>query len=210
MIRNRSVRLAPRTAVTIILLPWVISGCSFAFVNRPPPGDGPLQPGQTCTTSRLWPILDGLGVLTWAGAVAAPADDLIWGTPESKALAVGAGIASGIGSYIGFKKTGECRRRMARTFEARLAMEAKRRRGAMAERPFVIVHDFQGKDLPDRLWSHWKPIDLSPARPIWWRARLQLPGTLEAAFADPLTYRTVSRQLARWPEWLTREVDAAH
>jgi hypothetical protein len=103
---------------------WVLatclSGCSFAFVNGPPPHHEQL-PAFDCTESRVAPVLDTLfAVLQVANfALAAGSTDQQWsddfnGKPpfnRGPAVPLYAALAAvgTVSAYYGYSKTGDCR-----------------------------------------------------------------------------------------------------
>jgi hypothetical protein len=99
--------------VATLILTSLTGGCSFAFVNGPPPNHRQL-PFFGCTSSNTIPTLDvAAGALSLLDAVAA-------GTGGSGSTATGSGKADlitfaagaallGASAAYGYKKTAECR-----------------------------------------------------------------------------------------------------
>ena len=98
---------------TLLIAACSLPGCSFFFVQPPPPEPmWPRMPDASCTTSRFWPAIDavtalaqlGQGVLVdpfgTSGRSAATTDEKI---------ATGVGFALwGISAVVGFARTGRC------------------------------------------------------------------------------------------------------
>ena len=99
--------------VATLILTSATGGCSFAFVNGPPPNHRQL-PFFDCTASNTLPTLDLVaGALSLLDAVAAGTDGSgSTATGSGKAdlitFAVGAALLGASAAY-GYKKTGECR-----------------------------------------------------------------------------------------------------
>ena len=103
--------------IAIVVLAGQLAGCSFFLVHAPPAG----QPQKEieskgkdkfdCTSSRTVPWIDavGGGLMTLNFLLALGPED----PPFSRAIALpvyGAiAAAYGISTYVGFKRTGECR-----------------------------------------------------------------------------------------------------
>jgi len=104
----------------VIVIGVLLGGCSFAFVNGPPPQHQQL-PYFDCTSSRVAPVLDtiftALQVLNVGLAVSdndAEWEDRFGGDApiaRKPSIALYAGLAAlgAAGAYYGFTKTGECR-----------------------------------------------------------------------------------------------------
>lgn len=99
------------------------TGCSAIFLNKPPPGDGPLPLGS-CTMSKTAPIFDVIGTANYGIPALLPDDDL-----DELGLPTGAGArvfwiaaAGGLAwsAASGFKATSECRRRQLMSEQALL------------------------------------------------------------------------------------------
>ncbi len=100
----------------------LLSGCSFVFVNGPPPGDGPLPRG-TCTTSTAAPTLDAAGAALWGllGGVAVFGDESDSDFVTNEAVAVVSLLIAGAYTYPavrGFRATSECRERQSMSEQA--------------------------------------------------------------------------------------------
>ena len=103
----------------------LLSGCSMALVDRPPPGDGPLARG-TCSTSAMAPVLDLSGAAFWgfAGGVnlaAGLSDERETGHVTHEATGVAALLIAGVYTYSavgGFKRTSACRERQSLSEQA--------------------------------------------------------------------------------------------
>ncbi len=111
-----------RRACVVIGSAFLLSGCSVFFLNRPPPGDGPL-PTDSCTTSRAAPILDAVGAAAYTTLVFLPDEDREnLGFRKTGILnrLVAASSALGMASFAvtGFKSTSECRRRQLMSEQA--------------------------------------------------------------------------------------------
>lgn len=108
--------------VTMLLLPVLAAscfGCSFAFVTGPPsePPSDPREPVPECTTSVLFPLLDGAaatisGMLVVAHATSDQNSASWYGEVEPEtAMWISAAqfAAFGAGSVYGFIQTSRCR-----------------------------------------------------------------------------------------------------
>ncbi|WP_423929634.1 hypothetical protein [Candidatus Palauibacter sp.] len=99
----------------------LLSGCSVIFLNKPPPGDGPLPTGS-CTMSKAAPIFDVIGSANYAlPAILSDADLEDIGLPSGTAArAFWAAGAAGLAysAVTGFKSTSECRRRQLMSEQA--------------------------------------------------------------------------------------------
>lgn len=103
----------------------LLSGCSFALVDRPPVGDGPLARG-TCSTSAIAPVLDLSGAAFWgfAGGVnlaAGLSDEPETGYVTHEAAGAAALLIAGVYTYSavsGFKRTSACRERQSLSEQA--------------------------------------------------------------------------------------------
>jgi hypothetical protein len=100
-----------RTLVAAVLsasLALGSGGCSFLFVDSPPPSYQPGMPPD-CTTRKFWPIIDGLyGILAVLSAVAVSDVDGGDGS-DGGAIGVGAFGALLIGSaVVGVQRTRRC------------------------------------------------------------------------------------------------------
>ncbi len=99
--------------VATLILTSATGGCSFAFVNGPPPNHRQLR-FFDCTSSNTIPTLDlVVSALSLLDAVAAGTDGSgTTATGSSKAdlitFAAGAALLGASAAY-GYKKTGECR-----------------------------------------------------------------------------------------------------
>jgi hypothetical protein len=109
----------PFGCLAIALLSTAVGGCSFAFVNGPPP-NYKTSPFFDCTSGNVLPILDsvvGAGLLidtigagTASGAFANSSGNTSASSRAGNAIALGAGAALLAASAgYGFKKTSECR-----------------------------------------------------------------------------------------------------
>jgi len=110
-------------AVLLLLCALFSTGCSVIFVNKLPPGDGPLALGS-CTMSKAAPHFDVIGTANYGIPALLPDDDL-----DELGLPTGAGArvfwiaaASGLAwsAASGFKATSECRRRQLMSEQALL------------------------------------------------------------------------------------------
>ncbi|WP_420617278.1 hypothetical protein [Candidatus Palauibacter sp.] len=105
----------------------LLSGCSLAFVDGPPPGDGPLPRG-TCSTSAVAPVLDASGAAMWGltgGLALADALNDEPDPPNSIFTNESGGVVSLLiaGAYAysavrGFQATSECRERQSMSEQA--------------------------------------------------------------------------------------------
>ena len=105
----------------------LLSGCSLAFVNRPPPGDGPLPRG-TCSTSAVAPVLDVSGAAFWGFMSGWILVDVVNDEPQpansyvtNEAASVMSLLITGAYTYSavrGFKSTSECRERQSMSEQA--------------------------------------------------------------------------------------------
>lgn len=106
------------TRVAILVL---VAGCSFAFVNGPPPSHRQL-PAFDCSTSHVAPVLDTLfTALEIANlTLAASQSDQQWANdfpnhhpPFDRTTAIPVYVAlvalGGAGMYYGYSRVGECR-----------------------------------------------------------------------------------------------------
>ena len=112
-----------KRSIGAVLAAVLLSGCSFIFVNKPPPGDGPLELGS-CTMSKAAPILDLIGAANYAIPAMLPEESL-----DDLGLPSGGGARSfwvmGAGALVysamtGFGATSECRRRQLMSEQALL------------------------------------------------------------------------------------------
>ena len=124
----------------------LLNGCSIAFLQRPPPGEGPLRAGS-CETSRYLPGLDVLGAATGVAFLVFVPQEASWSANASRIsrygpatvagdvvgdvevveeltfsnrdrILVGVASAAYIGSAVlGFNAVAECRRRVLGTEE---------------------------------------------------------------------------------------------
>jgi hypothetical protein len=103
--------LAP---LAIAALSTALGGCSFAFVNGPPPNHR-TSPFFGCTSGNGLPTLDAvgatLGLLDAVSFATSSTNDLsTTGSRKGDAIAFGAGAAVlAASAAYGFKKTSECR-----------------------------------------------------------------------------------------------------
>lgn len=106
---RRRVALPMMALVTIMSL----QGCSFFFVQAPPPE--PMwqrMPNASCTSSRFWPAIDAVTALAQLGQgiLVDPfgRDGRTTSTTDEK-VATGVGVALwGISAVVGFARTGRC------------------------------------------------------------------------------------------------------
>ncbi len=109
----------PFGSLAIALLSTAVGGCSFAFVNGPPP-NYKTSPFFDCTSGNVLPILDSVvaggllidavGAGTASGAFASSSANTSASARAGNAIALGAGAALLAASAgYGFKKTSECR-----------------------------------------------------------------------------------------------------
>lgn len=113
-----------RRNIGFTLLCAVLStGCSAIFVNKPPPGDGPLPIGS-CTMSKAAPIFDVIGTTNYGISALLPDDDLNeLGLPtgaEARVFWIAAAGGLAWSAASGFKATSECRRRQLMSEQALL------------------------------------------------------------------------------------------
>ena len=104
----------------LIVIGFMLGGCSFAFVSGPPPNHEQL-PYFDCTQSRVAPILDTLFTAIQAVnlGIAASDNDAEWDArfdndppiSRSASIPLYAGLAAvgAAGMYYGFTKTARCR-----------------------------------------------------------------------------------------------------
>lgn len=96
------------------------SGCSYLFMEKPPPGTDPVPRGY-CTRSILAPAADVYGAVGWLGMIALLAEDTDGITSEN---APGVVVASALGAGAtysairGFGWSRECKRRNALSEQA--------------------------------------------------------------------------------------------
>jgi hypothetical protein len=104
----------------LLLAATACVGCSFVFVTGPPSGppSDPREPVPECTTSVLFPVLDGAGaaiagISIVAIATADRGEATLYGTEmeEEAAIAVSATQLAvfGAGAVYGFIQTSRCR-----------------------------------------------------------------------------------------------------
>jgi hypothetical protein len=113
-----------RSPLLGLVLALVSTGCSFIFVRPPPRGPVRLIAGavQDCTSSKVAPIFDTLGVVAEGARIgyAATAPNKVYDDPNqplSREADIGLGIgfaALFLGSAIyGYSNTSRCARRQA-------------------------------------------------------------------------------------------------
>jgi hypothetical protein len=103
-----------RNLVLIGCLSVLASGCSFAFVNGPPPGHQSLE-DFSCTEGMTLPAIDaiwaGVGGVTMVGGLTADPNS---GSGDAfKAIAITVGVGSlavwGVSALVGFGRVDSCR-----------------------------------------------------------------------------------------------------
>ena len=139
----RRMRQRTRRSSAVAGMALLLNGCSIAFLQRPPAGEGPLRAGS-CETSRYLPGLDVLGAATSVALLvfvpqdgsssanaslisrygsANVAGDVEWNEhpitfSNRDRMLVGMTSAAYIGSAVlGFNAVDECRRRVISTEE---------------------------------------------------------------------------------------------
>ncbi len=103
-----------RRAVALFLAAGaLLPGCSFFFVQPPPPE--PMWerlPDASCTTSRFWPAIDAVAALAQLGqgVLVSPTGQAgRTSLTNDEKIATGVGVALwGISSVVGFARTGRC------------------------------------------------------------------------------------------------------
>ncbi len=117
----RPVRLRA-IAAAVALVCWPTLGCSWIFVNKPPPGAVQPTPALECTTSDAAPLTDrimqwvlGLGGLVVTGAGIWPGENSSIKENQTTWIlagvgAMGAAVALGFSAGYGESATEECRR----------------------------------------------------------------------------------------------------
>jgi hypothetical protein len=109
-----------RFAPVVLVLALASSGCSLLFMEKPPPGNGPVPRGN-CTRSIVAPVLDvvdGLGPLVWTLG-AAETDGLDDDTVAGVRVVAAASLALHTYSAIrGFGWSSECKERNALSEQA--------------------------------------------------------------------------------------------
>lgn len=107
-----------RRLVAIGALATLTSGCSLFLVDGPPgyiPANDPVPLGA-CTTGRLIPLIDAVGAVAGTATALTSSD----GDAVRFGAVLGGGLA--LSSYTGFRRVGECRRRVNLAYEERRSL----------------------------------------------------------------------------------------
>ena len=106
---------------SVFLVSTLSTGCSVLFMEKPPPGDGPVPRGD-CTRSVVAPVADIVyGVVSPLGLLELAADDSDGRSSRDTGavLVTAAWAAAGLYSTVqGFGWSGECKRRNALSEQA--------------------------------------------------------------------------------------------
>lgn len=92
-----------------LILALLGTGCSYFFI-RPVPPNPPPQQAYVCNSSRLWPVIDGLMVLSLATGGTITVDDEGNDVPPAVQVPVTLATAAafGLSAYHGYIHTERC------------------------------------------------------------------------------------------------------